>query len=138
MVAHTLFSNSPRGRKDFTINFFYGQSSGVKAAQPACPFFSDPKPLEILKTAGCERVQLIVRLCRFTSPTALIKATEFGNVVMRLFTSDSFHAKFYILGTKAIVDSANLTAAGLNSNRELSLLVTDEHEDFDEIPVLFD
>ena len=138
MTTHVLFSNSPLGSRDFTINFFYERSAGVKSAQLACPFFSEVEPLRILRSNGCGRVQLLVRLCAITSPAALRLAHELGDVQIRYFTADTFHAKFYILGKHALIGSANLTGTGLNSNRELSIAVTDSEEWFDEVPALFE
>lgn len=132
-----LFTNRPR-TNDITLNFFYWHSNGVKAAQLACPFFTNSQPLKILKDAGCANIQLLVRLCEATSPEALAESKAFGGVDIRFFTSDSFHAKFYILGHRALVGSANLTGGGLVANRELSIVIEADDELFDEIPALFD
>jgi PLD-like domain len=47
-------------------------------------------------------------------------------------------AKFYILGQFALIGSANLTDAGMKSNRELSIAIGSEDEVFDEVPAFFD
>lgn len=132
-----LFTNRPKG-KDFTINFFYLNGAKANSAQLACPFFTDYEPLKILKDAGCKQIQLIVRLCEATSPDALASARELGEIDIRFFTAPAFHAKFYILGQIALLGSANLTAAGMKSNRELSISIGSEDEIFDEIPAFFD
>ncbi len=137
-MEHTLFSNSPLGRRDFTINFFYENAIGVQSALLACPFFSNANPLKILNEAGCRRTRLLIRLCGSTSPVALAAARELPNVQIRYFTSESFHAKFYILDNMALIGSANLTGAGMMSNRELSVVVSSASEWFDEIPSLFE
>ncbi len=133
----TLFSNSPID-KSFTINFFYKHSPSVKSALLACPFFTDPKPIEILKRLGCEKIRLLVRLCKSTSPDALAVVHAIDGVDVRFFTDRSFHAKFYILGDNALVGSANMTSSGMQKNRELSVIVRLGDEEFDEIPTLFD
>ena len=133
----TLFSNSPID-KSFTINFFYKHSPLVKSALLACPFFTDPKPIEILKQSGCEKIRLLVRLCESTSPDALAAVHAIDGVDVRFFTDRSFHAKFYILGDNALVGSANMTSSGMQKNRELSVIVRLGDEEFDEIPTLFD
>jgi hypothetical protein len=138
MLLHDLFSNSPNGNRDFTINFFYERSAGVPTAQLACPFYSNIEPLKILRNAGCTQIRLLVRLCAFTSPSALRETRDLGDVQVRFFTDESFHAKFYILGNVALIGSANLTGAGLKSNRELSVTVTSSEERFDDILALFD
>jgi PLD-like domain len=94
--------------------------------------------LKILRNAGCTQIRLLVRLCAFTSPSALRETRDLGDVQVRFFTDESFHAKFYILGNVALIGSANLTGTGLNSNRELSVTVTSSEERFDDIPALFD
>src|SRR5712691_5347680 len=113
MEQHILFSNSPLGLRDFTINFFYENARGLRSAQLACPFFSSAEPLEILTNEGCSKIQLIVRLCSFTSPSALMQAKLIPKTQIRYFTSDAFHAKFYVLGNVALIGSANLTNSGL-------------------------
>lgn len=132
-----LFTNRPKG-KDFTVNFFYSRGPSANTAQLACPFFTDFEPLKILKDAGCQHIRLIVRLCEATSPDALQAARSLGDVDIRFFTSSAFHAKFYILGQFALIGSANLTDAGMKSNRELSIAIGSEDEVFDEIPAFFD
>ena len=129
------FTNRP-GARDWTINFFYRYAANVRSAQLACPFFTDSEPIEILVSAGCGKILLLVCLCEVTSPKALEKAGSYGNVDIRFFTND-FHAKFYILDNVALVGSANLTDPGLRSNRELSVSIQSEDLVFDDIPALF-
>jgi hypothetical protein len=105
--SHILFSNSPFGRGDFTINFFYENARQSRSAQLACPFFTTAVPLRLLHDAGCSRIQLLVRLCESTTPNALREARNQQNVNVRFFTSDAFHAKFYVLGAVALVARFN-------------------------------
>ena len=130
------FTNRP-GAGDLTINFFHKHAKNVRTAQLACPFFTDSEPIEILVSAGCGKILLLVCLCEVTSTEALEKARAFGNVDIRFFTN-GFHAKFYILDNVALVGSANLTDPGLRLNRELSVSVRSEDPVFDDIPALFD
>jgi len=138
MPPKYLFSNSPTARRDYTENFFYNYSSRVLSAQLACPFFTDVGPLRILKQAGCSQIRLLIRLCDATTASALEEARSLDGVQIRFFTARSFHAKFYILENVALIGSANLTGAGLRSNRELSVLVTADQDWFDELPAQFD
>ena len=132
-----IFTNRP-ATKQFTINFFYQCKTGIESAMLACPFFTDPKPIVILKDKGCERIRLLVRLCESTSPNALTQIKAHNGVDIRYYTSSEFHAKFYIIEDSILVGSANLTGSGLHSNRELSLSIRPENELFDEIVMLFD
>ena len=131
-----LFTNRPRFG-DLSINFFFKYAQNVRSALLACPYFTDVEPIKILKSAGCEKILLLVSLCEATSPHALNQAKSCGNVDIRFFTK-SFHAKFYILGDVALVGSANLTDGGLKSNRELSVSILSDDQVFDGIPALFD
>ncbi len=80
-----------------------------------------------------------MRLCSVTPPTLIAKAMADPLVTVRFFTSRAFHAKLYIVDDQAMVGSANLTSAGLMSNREVSIVVRkDRDAAFDELPGLFD
>jgi len=138
MSELTIYTNSPRRRGDITLNFFMLNAGNASSAQLACPFFTTTEPLELLRAAKCTNIRLIVRLCAVTSPRALIAAKAMPNVSVRFFTSDAFHAKFYILGNKAMLGSANLTDSGLKSNREISITLDASDETFDELPAYFD
>lgn len=122
----------------YTIDFFELTAPGAKSAMLASPFFSTYDPIERLTKRGCE-VKLIVRLCTITPPAMIAKALDDPLVTLRYFTSREFHAKLYIVDDQALVGSANLTAAGLMSNREVSIVVRkDRDAAFDELPGLFD
>jgi len=122
----------------YTIDFFELTAPGAKSAMLASPFFSTYDPIERLTKRGCE-VKLIVRLCSVTPPTLVAKAMADPLVTLRFFTSRAFHAKLYIVDDQAMVGSANLTSAGLMSNREVSIVVRkDRDAAFDELPGLFD
>ncbi|CAN0603354.1 unnamed protein product, partial [Ectocarpus sp. 12 AP-2014] len=104
----------------------------------AAPFFTFPLPLEILADKGCE-IRLIVRFSPITTPQALKSAFENPNVRVRYFTDTKFHSKIYIVDDVALVGSANLTDAGLMSNREVSVLVRqDRDEAYFAMPEIFE
>jgi hypothetical protein len=121
----------------FTIEFFEQASVGARNAFLASPFFSDYNAIRILTRRGC-RVQLLVRLCSVTLPSVIREAIQDTNVTLRYFTSREFHAKLYIVDDVALVGSANLTSAGLNSNREVSVVLKRERDPgFDGLPGMF-
>jgi hypothetical protein len=122
----------------YPIDFFELTAPGAKSAMLASPFFSTYDPVEKLTKRGCE-VKLIVRLCSITPPGMIAKALADPLVTLRYFTSREFHAKLYIVDDQALVGSANLTNAGLMSNREVSIVVRkDRDAAFDELPGLFE
>ena len=101
-------------------------------------FFTDPRPIQILRKGGCAKIQLLVRLCDATSPDALAAVRALAGVAIRYYTSPIFHAKFYILGEQALIGSANLTNNGMTANRELSIVLEASDPRFDELPGYFD
>jgi hypothetical protein len=122
----------------YTIDVFELTAPGAKSAMLASPFFSTYDPIERLTKRGCE-VKLIVRLCSVTPPKVIAQALADPLVTLRCFTSREFHAKLYIVDDQALVGSANLTNAGLMSNREVSIVVRKDRDAvFDELPGLFD
>lgn len=136
-MANDLFTNRPGGG-DYTLNFFWRHAHGAGTAQLACPFFTDAEPIRILKRAGYQRILLLVRLCESTSPAALREARAFTGVNIRYYTSRKFHAKFYILGDRALIGSANLTISGMKTNRELSIMIDASDPRFDDVPAYFE
>jgi hypothetical protein len=136
-MSKDLFTNCPRN-KDYTLNYFYWYAKEARTAQLACPFFTTAEPVKILKEAGCGKVQLLVRLCEATSPDALTAARGYEGVDIRYYTDGTFHAKFYILGDRAMIGSANLTNSGMMANRELSIVLESSDARFDELPAYFD
>ena len=71
MTNRTLYTNSPRRKGDFELNFFMLNADRTTSAQLACPFFTTSEPLEILRKGGCLKMQLLIRLCSVTSPGGL-------------------------------------------------------------------
>ena len=99
-------------KSGFTLDFFHQVAGTSPEAFLACPFYSTYEPIQLLTSREC-RVSLLIRLCNITHPHALRKALDDPRVSVRYYTAQSFHAKFYIVGDKALVGSANLTSAGL-------------------------
>ena len=126
MPLSDIFANTPTTGP--TINFFYKVSDHPKSALLAAPFFTSMKPIEILADKGCE-IRLIVRFSPITTPKALKGALDHPNVKVRYFTDTKFHSKIYVVDDIALVGSANLTDAGMMSNREVSVVVRKERDD---------
>ncbi|ANL28599.1 phospholipase D-like domain-containing protein [Rhizobium phaseoli] len=122
----------------FSFDFFELTAPMAKSALLASPFYSTYDPVGALTSRGCD-VRMIVRLCSVTTPQALRKAHLDPKVSVRYFTDQRFHAKFYIVDDVAMVGSANLTNAGLKSNREVSVIL-ERYRDtaFDALPGIFD
>src|SRR5580698_5423099 len=137
MVAlRDFYANS--AKSGFTIDFFALAAPRAKEAFLASPFFSTYEPIKLLSERGC-KIRLLVRLCEITTPDVLRAALNDEHVAIRYYTSQRFHAKFYIVDDLALVGSANLTDAGLKSNREVSVVLMRERDQvFDELPGLFD
>jgi hypothetical protein len=136
MALRNFYANTTA--TGYTINFFSGAGANPRTALLAAPFFTTTDPIEALTKRGCD-VSLIVRFSPVTSPQALQKAFENPRVKVRYFTDVKFHTKLYIVDDVALVGSANLTSSGLNSNRELSVLLRQDRDDaFVELPGVFD
>ncbi|WP_197041904.1 phospholipase D family protein [Sandarakinorhabdus oryzae] len=120
------------------MDFFELTAPSATSAMLASPFFSTYEPIEKLTRRGCQ-VKLIVRLCSVTPPAVVAKAMADPLVTLRYYTSRGFHAKLYIVDDRAMVGSANLTNAGLMTNREVSIVLhRDRDAAFEELPALFE
>jgi hypothetical protein len=121
----------------FTINFFAENANGAREAYLASPFFTTFEPIRTLTAKGCS-VKLIVRLCSITPPKILRQVLADPKVTLRYYTCRDFHAKLYIIDDVAMVGSANLTDAGLTTNREVSVVLRKERDPaFDELRGMF-
>ena len=130
-----IYSNSYS--KNIVRNAFYSNLRGVSEISIASPFFSYDELVQDVLKSGCF-VRLIVKLGPATSPSALQRLINQKNIHIRYFTSSAFHSKLYIFGDKAsLVGSANLTSAGMNSNREICVEIPREDEAFDNLVMLF-
>ena len=131
----TVFANR-RGPDTLRVAFYH-LGEGVASVRLASPFFSYVDGISHLAVNA--NLFLIVRLGPATDPEELEKALAIPNVQIRYFTSSRFHTKLYIFGQKcALVGSANLTGAGMQSNREATVSVVPESPDFDELVALFE
>lgn len=136
MTLSDLYANTRD--TDFTINFFMKAGTNPRVGLLAAPFFTTTVPIDALTDRGCE-VQLIVRFSPVTTPEALRGAFENPRVKVRYFTDAKFHTKLYVVDNVALVGSANLTTNGIQSNRELSVLLRQDRDDaFYDLPGLFD
>lgn len=83
-------------------------------------------------------MSLLVRLCSITKPSMLRLALADPRVTVRYYTDRQFHAKLYIIDDVALVGSANLTEAGLTTNREVSVMLKKGRDDgFDDLLPMF-
>ena len=136
MALPELYANTRA--TGFTINFFLNAGPRPRLGLLAAPFFTTTQPINALTDKGCD-VKLIVRFSPITTPEALRQAFENPRVKVRYFTDAKFHTKLYIIDDVALVGSANLTKNGLESNRELSVLLKRERdESFYALAGLFD
>jgi phosphatidylserine/phosphatidylglycerophosphate/cardiolipin synthase-like enzyme len=84
-------------------------------------FFAEAQVVADLAKNGCH-VKLVVRLGFPTSAYALrqLLDSQPDSVQIRFFTGSAFHPKLYLFGTRAaLVGSANLTSAAINTNQEV-------------------
>lgn len=126
-----IYSNT--SAKNTVRNGFYNNLKGCSELLIATPFFSYSDLVEEVLKTGCF-VRLIVRLGPATSPDALSHIIHHPNVHIRYFTTSKFHSKLYIFGEKAaIVGSANLTQAGMQSNSEICVEIPRSDENFDDL-----
>lgn len=136
MTLRNCYGNT--AESGFTINFFVHAGMTPRVGLLAAPFFTTTTAIDELTKRGCD-VRLVVRFSPVTTPEALRGAFENPNVKVRYFTDAKFHAKLYIVDEVALVGSANLTNSGLESNRELSVLLKqDRDEAFYDLPHIFD
>jgi PLD-like domain len=136
MALSELYANTRA--TDFTINFFLNTGPRPRSGFLAAPFFTAIEPIKALTDKECD-VRLIVRFSPITTPEALRQAFENPRVKVRYFTDAKFHTKLYIIDDAALVGSANLTKNGLESNRELSVLLRKNRDEaFYALEGLFD
>ena len=130
-----IFSNDPK--IDFVINPFRRLMDPASRIYLAAPYFSFAEPIVSAAAAG-KHVHLLVGLNPATSPRALEEVHGVPGVDIRYLTR-RFHAKIYIFDDAALLGSANLTDAGLHSNREAVICFDQEEDtaDVDDILALF-
>ncbi|MGB0834764.1 MAG: phospholipase D family protein [Psychrobium sp.] len=132
-----LYTNTS-SKGDFVKNGINSSALEFTDIYIATAFFTEYELIEELTAKGCS-VKLIVRLGFPTCPKALKKVMLKDDVDIRFFTSNSFHPKLYIFGNNnALVGSANLTRAAIQSNQEVVVNIGSNDSRFNELQMLFD
>lgn len=135
-MEHNLYTNR-NTHGDFISNAFEGLHVNPVNIFIATAFFTDADIVKKIVDAGC-KVRIVVRLGFPTHPAALDALMGMENVESRFFTKKEFHPKLYIFGDRsALVGSANLTNAGMNTNQEIMFRISSTQEEFNELAVLF-
>lgn len=131
-----LFTNS-NSRRDFVRNELCISDKSIHEIFIASAFFTEADIIQDLATND-RTIRLIVRLGFPTSPEALAKIMRLKSVQVRYYSDHSFHPKLYIFGDrKALVGSANLTRAALDSNQEVVVSIGADDERFSELASVF-
>jgi hypothetical protein len=103
----------------------------------ASAFFTSFEILEKMAAKETE-IKMIVRLNFGTNPVELKKALALKNVSIRIFTSNHFHPKFYIFGSRvAYLGSSNFTNSGLMDNQEVNIEIDEDDPVFSELEDVF-
>ncbi len=124
-----LYTNSTTS--DSLRQAFYENAKKDSRLYLASPFFTYDSLIDELMNLNCN-IKLIVRLCSVTNPYALKNIFDKQGIQIRYFTSRFFHSKLYLFDEDvAIVGSANLTKAGMSSNREVSVAINGDDHRFD-------
>ena len=71
-MTRRLYTNADASRT--ALSFFRANAARCDAALLACPFFTTAEPLKILRQAGVNRIQLLLRLCYAAIPGAVEEA----------------------------------------------------------------
>lgn len=130
-----IFSNTNQ-KKDF-LEVEMNKYSHNNEVLIAVAFFTHERFIKKLIEHGCT-VKLIVRLGFPTDPLSLEKILKMKNIMVRFFTSRTFHPKLYIYGNDiAFLGSSNLTDGGLMSNQELNISIDSENETFEDLQEVF-
>jgi phosphatidylserine/phosphatidylglycerophosphate/cardiolipin synthase-like enzyme len=130
-----LFSNGPN--KDYVRGAFERLARQSRNLFLAAPYFNYEAPVIEASKQG-KAVDLLIGLNKSTSPQSLGAVFSLQRVKVRYFTRH-FHAKLYIFDYAALVGSANLTDAGMNTNREGVICFDgeDDREAIEEARTLF-
>ncbi len=139
MEIRSLYANR-NAQSDFVKNAIERLSDDSENVYIAVAFFTEASVIERLVEKGCN-VRLIVRLGFPTSPFALERLINKNpEVLIRYFTSHSFHPKLYLFGDHtALVGSANLTHRAIMSNQEIVVsLKSQEDSRVTELVSIFD
>jgi hypothetical protein len=129
----------PKNGKSLLGQEFKLACKRTRHARIAVPFFTNERAIKLLLSEGAT-LQMIVRLCSVTRLDLLDKLANDDKVKIKICIGDWFHTKLYLFDRSiAIFGSANLTLGGLQSNHELSAVLTDDasidscHEVFEKL-----
>jgi hypothetical protein len=120
-----VFSNGPD--RDFVINPLAELAAKTEQLFIAAPYVTKVDALIKAARSG-KKVALIVGINAVTSPKALAAVASEPNIEVRYYSHSRFHAKIYVFDTSAMVGSSNLTDGGLQSNREATIVLDQEHD----------
>lgn len=136
MAILGLYANRNSCR-DFVINGIEALTDDAKNVYIAVAFFTERNVVERILSKGC-RIRLVVRLGFPTNPDALQGLLNDPGIDIRYFTAHSFHPKLYIFGNQtALVGSANLTGAAINTNQEVVVTIGSEDPRLNDLAALF-
>lgn len=132
-----VFANR-NAKSDFIVNELEAQAEGGCDVYIATAFFTDADVVERLLSKGC-KVYMVVRLGFPTNPYAIERVLNHSDLQLRFYTGHSFHPKLYIFGDRvALVGSANLTRAALNTNQEVVVSLDSSDTRFLELMSIFE
>ncbi len=136
MAILGLYANR-NSYSDFVRNGIEALTEEAKNVYIAVAFFTERGIVEQILTKGC-RIRLVVRLGFPTNPDALRGLLNTPGIDIRYFTAHSFHPKLYIFGNQtALVGSANLTGAAINTNQEVVVTIGSEDPRLNDLAALF-
>jgi HKD family nuclease len=136
MAILGLYANR-NSHGDFVRNAIEALTQEAKNVYIAVAFFTERGVVEQILAKG-SRIRLVVRLGFPTNPDALQDLLNRPGIDIRYFTAHSFHPKLYIFGNQtALVGSANLTSAAINSNQEVVVTIGSEDPRLNELAGLF-
>ena len=118
-----IYSN---GKKDGDVVYTHLREMlrESKRCDLAAPFFTLADP--ILEVAGKgKKIRLLVEINGITSLDELDDVLGKTGIKVKYFEKN-FHAKIYVFDTTVLLGSANLTGAGLNTNREAVIKLCQE------------
>jgi len=121
---------------DFVKNGITLHAEKVSNIYIAVAFFTNYEIVQEI-AENCQ-IKMVVRLDFPTSPKALRELIKNNNVSIKYYTSKAFHPKLYIFGDQtALVGSANLTHAALQTNQEITVSIQSSDQRFDALKILF-
>lgn len=124
LPTRRIYSNGEDAER--VLGPFEALAKGAARVDMASAFFTLDAPVRKAAAAN-KKVRLLVGLNAATSPRALRTVHREDNVELR-FASEGFHAKFYLFDNHALLGSANLTVAGMETNSEAVIVLERERD----------